>query len=372
MKKFPISLEEIQSAKKRIAPWIHKSDLALFHTLSERVYDLKAGVRSDVCRSDSGHSLKSSNMDAAESRRNKTPMGSRRNHSPLEGVYLKMENDQVTGSFKIRGALNKVLSLSEGERRRVLISCSAGNHAQGVAYAARIVGASALIVVPKHTPKVKKEAVRFYGAKVVEYGEVYDESYEYARCLCEEKSGIFIHPYLDPLVVTGQGSVGLEILEALPDVDSVIVPIGGGGLIGGIACAVKQVKPECRIYGVVSNASPAMEYLFHGRSYDSKQDFSGPGLADGISVKQPSLDMLKTYLLPYVEDVVGVTEQEIASAVMFLLERGKTLVEGAGAVSVAGLLKVPGSWKLGKKCVVILSGGNIDLSSISQLIQKFI
>ena len=395
MKKHSISLGEIQSAKKRIVPWIHTTHLKFFHTLSEKVYALREDIGSNVLSSDSkynlqdsdnnvnavaekvspatrGHNLQDSdnnvNVVAAQS----LPLGGRRSIPPDSGVYLKMENEQVTGSFKIRGALNKVLSLSASERRRILISCSAGNHAQGVAYAARVVGASALIVVPVHTPQVKKEAVRFYGAEVVEHGGVYDESYEYACRLCEERSGIFIHPYLDPLVVAGQGSIGLEILEALPDVDSVIVPMGGGGLIGGIACAIKQIKPECRIYGVVSDASPAMERLFHSHSYHPDRDFSSPGLADGISVKQPNKDMLNTYLLPYVEDVICVTEREIASAVMFLLERGKTLVEGAGAVSVAGLLKSPTHWKLGKKSVVILSGGNIDLINISQLISKFL
>ncbi len=408
MKKHSISLGEIQSAEKRIAPWIHTTHLKLFHTLSEKVYALREDIGSNVLSADSEHNLQDSGNKVNEAAAKVTPSGGRRRRvagdifgkhnlqggdnnvneaaakvtpyggrrsvsgdSPL-GVYLKMENEQVTGSFKIRGALNKVLSLSASERRRILISCSAGNHAQGVAYAARVVGASALIVVPVHTPQVKKEAVRFYGAEVVEHGGVYDESYEYACRLCEERSGIFIHPYLDPLVVAGQGSIGLEILEALPDVDSVIVPIGGGGLIGGIACAMKQMKPECRIYGVVSDVSPAMERLFHSHSYHPERDFSSPGLADGISVKQPNKDMLNTYLLPYVEDVISVTEREIAFAVMFLLERGKTLVEGAGAVSVAGLLKSPTHWKLGKKSVAILSGGNVDLINISQLISKFL
>ena len=329
-----ISLKDIQKAQTCIAPWIHNSGLKPFRTLSEKVNHLHNRLHATT-------------------------------------VYLKMENEQVTGSFKIRGALNKVLNLSKAESTNFLVSCSVGNHAQGLAYAASRVGSFAQIVVPRQTPQVKKQAICFYGGKVVEYGQVYDESYKYAKQLCEEKSGTFIHPYLDPLVIAGQGSIGLEIVKEIPDVDSVIVPIGGGGLIGGIATAIKAVRPQCRIYGVVSEMSPAMHLLFKGKVYEESGQLLEHGLADGIHVKTPSLEMLNIYIKPYVEDIAIVREQELASALIFLLERAKTLVEGAGAASVAALLKVSTKkWNLGKKCVAILSGGNIDLYKISQVINE--
>ena len=320
-----ISLKTFEKARECISPFIQKSALNYSRTLSERT-----GTQ----------------------------------------VYLKMENEQRTGSFKVRGALNKILNLSEEEKKRGLISCSAGNHAQGVAYAAQCVNASALLVLPENTPIVKEEAVRHYGAEVVLHGKVYDESYTYALKLSKEKNKVFIHAYQDSEVIAGQGSIALEMLEQVPELDSVIVPIGGGGLISGIACAIKQIKPSCRVYAVVSALAPAMEYLFHKKRYISEKHFFPGGLADGIIVKTPSHQIYENYISQYVDDIVSVTEDEIASAIVLLLERGKAMVEGAGAVSVASLLKQKNKWNLGKKCGLIISGGNIDLNIISQVIER--
>lgn len=322
---FPISLTEFQSARARISPWVKNSALDYSRTFSELV-----GVQ----------------------------------------VYLKMENEQRTGSFKIRGALNKVLSLSVEERKKGLISCSAGNHAQGVAYAAQCVEASSLLVLPENTPVVKEEAVRHYGAQIILHGKVYDESYSHALNLSRESKRVFIHAYQDPMVIAGQGSIALEIWEQLSDLDSVIIPIGGGGLISGMASVIKQLKPGCRVYGVVSSLAPAMEYLFHEKNYVSSKDFFVGGLADGIAVKSPSHEMFETYISKYVDDIVSVTDDEIAAAMVLLLERSKTLAEGAGAASVAALLKQNGKWKLGKKCALIVSGGNIDLNILSQVVER--
>lgn len=324
-KNHPVSMEEFQKARKRISPWIQQSSFNHSRTFSDRV-----GAQ----------------------------------------VYLKMENEQRTGSFKVRGALNKIFSLSGEEKERGLISCSAGNHAQGVAYAAQCVKTSALLVLPENTPIVKEKAIRHYGAEVILHGQVYDESYSYALQLSRENRRIFIHAYQDPVVIAGQGSVALEMLEQLPDLNSVIVPVGGGGLISGIACVIKQLKPDCRVYGVVSALAPAMEYLFHKKKYNPKRHFFAGGLADGITVKCPSGRMFEDYISRYVDDIASVTEDEVASAIVLLLERGKSLVEGAGAVSVAALLKQSGKWDIGKKCGLIISGGNIDLNIIAQVIER--
>ena len=324
--KFPISIEDVQTARQKISPYVHKTPLKHSHTLSQMV------------------------------------------GSP---VYLKMENEQKTGSFKIRGALNKILNLSREERKKPLISSSAGNHAQGVACAAQCVKAQAILVLPESTPIVKEQAVRQYGAQVVLKGKLYDESYAHALKLVEEKQGIFIHAYKDPFVIAGQGSMGLELLEQMPDIDSVIVPIGGGGLISGIATALKQLKPSCRVYGVVSSLAPAMEHLFHQKIYQPEKHFAGrKGLADGIIVKSPDKALFESYIVPYLEDVVSVTDDEVAESMVFLLERTKTLAEGAGAVSLAGLLKQKEKWNIGKKCVLIISGGNMDLNTLSRVIKK--
>ena len=323
---FPISIELIKTSYGKISPYIHKTPLNHFETLSKMV-------------------------------------GSE--------VYLKKENEQKTGSFKIRGALNKIFSLNTEERKKTLVSCSAGNHAQGVACAAYCVKAKALLVLPESTPIVKEQAVRSYGAKVLLKGTLYDESYTHALKLAKENKGIFIHAYKDPFVIAGQGSIGLELLEQLPDIDSVIVPIGGGGLISGIALAIKQLKPSCHVYGVVSSLAPAMELLFHKKPYQPEKHFAGrKGLADGIIVKSLDKTLFAHSIQPYVKDVVSVTDDEVAESMVLLLERTKTLAEGAGAVSLAGLLKQKDKWSLGKKCALIISGGNVDLNTLSRVIKK--
>ncbi|MDE0118611.1 MAG: threonine ammonia-lyase [Bdellovibrionales bacterium] len=320
-----VSVQEFKKAREQISPWIRQSPFSYFRTLSERV-------------------------------------GSQ--------VYVKKENEQRTGSFKVRGAINKVLSLSAKEKKRGLVSCSAGNHAQGVAYAAHCMKTSALLVLPENTPIVKEQAVRHYSAEVILQGRVYDESYEYALQLSHQTRRCFIHAYQDHKVIAGQGSIALEILEQAPDIDAVVVPVGGGGLMSGIACVIKEMKPNCRVYGVVSSMAPAMEYLFHQRIYTPEQHFFMGGLTDGITVKHPSQEMFESYISKYVDDIVSVTDDEVAEAIVLLLERGKTLVEGAGAVSVAALLKQDKKWNIGKKCGLILSGGNIDLNILSQVVER--
>lgn len=323
MKNISISIKEFKNAQKIIDPWILKTPLHYSQFFSNHI-------------------------------------GSK--------IYLKMENKQKTGSFKIRGALNKILSLTSEEKSRGLISCSAGNHAQGVAYAAQCVKTSATIVLPTITPVIKQKALAQYKTKVILHGDIYDESYNYAIELAKKNNNIFIHAYLDPKVIAGQGSIALEILNQIQDLDSVIVPIGGGGLISGIACVIKQLKPSCRIYGVVSNVAPAMKNLFHNITTDSKEfPFRTPYLADGIIVKKPNQNIFKKYISKYVDDIISVTDAEIASTIMLLLEQEKTLTEGAGAAALTALLKQYKIWDIGKKCTVILSGGNIDSNCIKYL-----
>ena len=199
---------------------------------------------------------------------------------------------------------------------------------------------------------------------------MYDESYKHALTLSKQTNKTFIHAYQDPEVIAGQGSIALEMLEQVPELDSVIVPVGGGGLISGVACAIKQLKPSCRVYAVVSSLAPAMEYLFHKKDYMPEKHFFPGGLADGITVKTPSRSIFEDYISRYVDDVISVTDDEIASTIVLLLERGKALVEGAGAASAAALLKQKSKWNIGKKCAVIISGGNIDLNIISQVIDR--
>jgi len=297
-------------------------------------------------------------------------------HTPLHGsrsasewlhtqAHFKFENEQVTGSFKLRGALNKILSLTEAERARGIVASSAGNHAQGVAFAAQRVGAKAKIVMPVNSPLIKIMATQGYGAEVVLHGQVYDEAYAHARQLEKEQGLTFVHAFEDPMVIAGQGTLGIELITDLPDVDSVIVPIGGGGLISGVATAVKALRPGCKIYGVVSDQAPGMMNLFNHQKAEAP-----PGLtiADGIAVKKPSEAMYGDYISKLVDDVISVTDDEIAEAIVWLLERAKTVVEGSGATVLAAAAK--NRWQLGKKTCLILSGGNIDLNIISMVIER--
>lgn len=283
-----------------------------------------------------------------------------------ENIWLKTENLQVTGSFKLRGAYYKISQLTEEEKKKGVIACSAGNHAQGVALAAAKKGIPALICIPDSAPISKIEATRKLGAVVELVPGTYDDAYARAVELQREKELTFIHPFDDEDVIAGQGTIGLEILEQLPDVEAVIVPIGGGGLISGIAYAIKNLRPECKVYGVqAANAPSMMKSLQKNKpiTLDTVSTF-----ADGIAVKHPG-DMTFDLVRRYVDGVVSVTEDEIASAVLALMERQKLVSEGAGAVSVAAALfnKID---LQNKKTVCLLSGGNIDVNILSRVITR--
>lgn len=281
-------------------------------------------------------------------------------------VYLKYENTQRTGSFKIRGAYNKIINLSDEEKKRGVVASSAGNHAQGVALSAALAGVQATIVMPENAPLTKVNATKGYGANVILHGEIYDDAYEHARYLEKEKGYVFVHPYEDPFIIAGQGTIGLELHEQLPDLDSVVIPIGGGGLISGISTALKVLNPKIRIIGVQSDQAPGMSQLFHHQNPDPKKRMST--IADGIAIKHPSKTVYDSFIAKNVDEVVTVTDDELAEAIVFLLERAKTMTEGSGAAAMAAAMNK--KLNLGKKTCVILSGGNIDLNIISKIIEK--
>lgn len=281
-------------------------------------------------------------------------------------VYLKPENLQVTGSFKVRGAYNKIARLSAEEKKRGVIACSAGNHAQGVALAAAREGIRALICIPAGAPISKVEATRSYGAEVRLVPGVYDDAYREACRLQKETGATFIHPFDDDEVIAGQGTIGLEILAQLADADVVLVPVGGGGLISGVALAVKTLRPQCRVYGVQASGAPGMVNSL--RDHLREELGSVSTFADGIAVKCPgrvTFDMCSRY----VDDVVTVTDDETAMAILTLIERSKLVVEGAGAVSVAAAMFHKVDLE-GKKAVCLLSGGNIDATVLSRVIHR--
>ena len=281
-------------------------------------------------------------------------------------VYLKLENRQRTGAFKERGALNKLLALSPSERKRGVIAASAGNHAQGVAFHAQRNRIAAKIVMPVMTPLVKVNATKGYGAEVVLHGDGYDDAYDEARRLAAQESLIFVHPFDDPAVIAGQGTIALEILEQVPDLEAVVVPIGGGGLISGIACAIKETKPEVRVVGVQAARMPSMlEAVRAGRAVTIPVN---PTIADGIAVRRAG-DRTLVMVKKYVDEVVAVEEEEIASGILTLLEREKTLAEGAGAAAVAALLHHKTSLK-NQKTVALVCGGNIDVTLLSRIIER--
>lgn len=281
-------------------------------------------------------------------------------------IFFKMENLQNTGAFKVRGATNKLLSLSAKQRKRGVITASAGNHAQGVAYQARQLGLKATIVMPEPSPMVKMEATRAYGAKVVLSGETYDEAYATARKIQSRQKLVFIHAYEDPYVIAGQGTIGLEIVEQDPDVEAVIVPIGGGGLISGVATAIKEQNPKIKVYGVQAAGAAQMADSFkQGRVVHWQTVHT---MADGIAAKKTSPYTLG-YIRKYVDDIVTVTDEEISSAIVQLLEKTKTLVEGAGATTLAALLSKKLRLKQ-KNIVCLLSGGNIDVTTLSHVIER--
>ena len=282
-------------------------------------------------------------------------------------VYLKLENLQITGSFKERGALNKILQLSDAEKKAGVIAASAGNHAQGVAHAASLQGIGATIVMPETTPLAKIQSTRSYGATVVLHGTGYDQAYEKARALQRQQGSTFVHAFDDPDVIAGQGTIGLELLEQVPDLDLVLVPIGGGGLIGGIALAIRSSRPEVRIVGVEAERLPAMKRSVEAGEVVALRPASS--IADGISVARVG-DHTLPLVQSYVSDIVTVAEEEIARAIVTLLERKKTLAEGSGAVGLAALVGGHVEGTGGKKVVVVVSGGNIDMTTLARVLER--
>lgn len=316
-----ISLKDIQKAKQSISEVVYQTELTYSRSCTERV-------------------------------------GSK--------VYLKFENEQLTGSFKIRGALNKIANLSDKERARGVIASSAGNHAQGVAHSARQFHIPSYIVMPVNAPVVKVLATQGYGAHVIFHGDIYDEAYQYARDLEKEKNYTFVHPFNDPHIMAGQGTIGLDLYEQCRELDSVVIPVGGGGLISGIAVALKSLNPKIKIYGVQPQNACAMTQLFKKGSLSEFKDVIST-MADGVAVKVPDENMYKKYISKYVDDMVTVSEDEIAESIVFLMERAKTIVEGAAALPLAGACK---GLKLGEKTCLLLSGGNIDLNVIAKVVDR--
>ena len=286
--------------------------------------------------------------------------------NPEAEVYLKTENLQLTGSFKLRGAYYKISQLTEEEKARGVIACSAGNHAQGVALGATHNGIKALICLPAGAPMSKIEATKSYGADVCLVPGVYDDAYAKAIQLRDEHGYTFVHPFDDPKVIAGQGTIGLEILEQMPDVEAVIVPIGGGGLISGVAFAIKTLRPEIKVYGVQSSGAPSMATSLQEGAIQHLNNVST--IADGIAVKEPGVNTFEL-CNRYVDEVVTVSDEEIAAAILALIEQQKLVAEGAGAVSVAAAMfnKVPIK---GKKTVCLVSGGYIDVNTLSRVITR--
>jgi threonine dehydratase len=281
-------------------------------------------------------------------------------------IFLKLDNQQRTGAFKERGALNKLLTLTAEERDQGVIAASAGNHAQGVAYHAGRQGIRASIYMPLPTPLTKVSATRAYGAEVVLHGTNYDEAYEEAVKQSRERHLVLIHAFDDDAVIAGQGTLGLEILEQHPDVEVIVAPIGGGGLIGGIACAAKEKNPAVRVFGVQPAKLPSMKAAIeHGSPVTIKPAAT---IADGIAVRRAG-ERTFPLVQKYVDDIVTVEEEEIANAILLLLEREKTLAEGAGAASIAAVLnhKLPLD---GKKVAVLVCGGNIDVTLLARIIER--
>ncbi|MBQ7228302.1 MAG: threonine ammonia-lyase [Clostridia bacterium] len=286
--------------------------------------------------------------------------------NPDADIILKTENLQVTGSFKVRGAAYKISQLSDEEKARGVIACSAGNHAQGVALAATKAGAKSLICLPDNAPISKVEATKKYGADVCLVPGVYDDAYNKALELRDSEGYTFVHPFNDEDVIAGQGTIGLEILEQVPDVDAVIVPVGGGGLISGVAYAIKALNPNVKVYGVQAAGAPSM--VNSVKEGKIKRLASVTTIADGIAVKEPG-DLTFDIVSQYVDELVTVTDDEVAAAILALIEQQKLCAEGAGAVSVAAAMfnKAPVA---GKKVVCLVSGGNIDVTILSRVIDR--
>jgi threonine dehydratase len=289
--------------------------------------------------------------------------------SKLTGTqaYLKLDNLQMTGAYKERGALNKLLLLSAAERERGLIAASAGNHAQAVAYHAGRLGVAATIVMPEATPIMKVANTRSHGAKILLHGASYDESYAEARRLEQAEGLTFVHPFDDPDVIAGQGTVALEILGQEPETDAVVVPIGGGGLISGMGVVLKSLRPKAKVIGVETEVLPSMLQAVEAGKPVTLE--AANTIADGIAVKRAG-DLTLEHVKRYVDEIVTVSEEEIASAILYLLEREKTVVEGAGAVGVAALMHRKVRGLEGKRVVSVISGGNIDVNLVARVIER--
>ena len=291
-------------------------------------------------------------------------------HSPIfskesgNEVFIKPENLQKTGSFKIRGAYNKITNLSDEEKKKGVIASSAGNHAQGVAYGAKESGIKAVIVMPKSTPLIKVESTKQYGAEVILHGDVYDDAFKKAKELEEKKGYVFVHPFDDKDVIYGQGTITLEILEELPETNIILVPIGGGGLISGIACAAKILKPEIKIIGVEPDgAASAYEAIKEDKVVELKEANT---IADGTAVKKIG-NITFEYIKKYVDEIITVSDYELMEAFLLLVEKHKIIAENSGILSLAALKKLK---EKNKKVVSVVSGGNIDVLMISSMINK--
>jgi len=288
--------------------------------------------------------------------------------SELTGLplHLKLENLQRTGSFKERGALNKLLTLSQIERERGVIAASAGNHAQGIAFHAGVRGIRTQIVMPLATPQIKVSATRTYGAEVILHGSSYDEACDEALRRCAEEGRTFIHPFDDPEVISGQGTIALELLEQVPDLEAVVVPVGGGGLIAGVACALKESNPHIRVIGVEPEKLPSM---LRAREAGEPVTINAEAtIADGIAVRRVG-DLTLPLVSRYVDEMVTVDDEEIASAILTLLEHEKSLAEGAGAAALAALMQSKTNLRH-RRTVVLVSGGNIDVTLLAKIIER--
>jgi len=282
-------------------------------------------------------------------------------------IYLKKENLQITGAYKIRGAYNKIASLNEEERAKGVVAASAGNHAQGVGYSAREFSIKATIIMPEATPLLKVTGTKDLGADVILHGDNYDEAYAYALEYSKTNDLTFIHPFEDEKVIAGQGTVALEMLDSVNDLDFVVVPIGGGGLISGVASAIKQLDPKIKVIGVNASGASAMYDSFKNKKITNSK--SVRTIADGIAVRDVSENNFK-HILECVDEIVKVDDEEIASAILFLLERQKLVVEGGGAASVAAIMHKKFEYTNKSKIGAILSGGNIDVQMLSVIIEK--
>lgn len=300
---------------------------------------------------------------------NKTPFA----HAPIlsetvdADIFLKKENLQLTGAYKLRGAYNKIASLSDEERSKGVVAASAGNHAQGVGYSAKEFGIRAVIIMPEATPLLKVTGTKALGAEVILHGDNYDEAYAYALEYAKKEGLTFIHPFEDETVIAGQGTVAMEMLDEINDLDIIVVPIGGGGLISGVASAIKQLDPKIKVIGVTAKGAPAMFESFRAKEVIHSK--SVRSIADGIAVRDTSEKNL-VHILECVDDIVQVDDEEIANAILFLLERQKLVVEGGGAAGVAAIMHKKFPFKKGMKIGTVLSGGNIDVQMLSVIIEK--